>query len=296
METRGLDSIAVAALRCVLAEAEPPAPDTAPGPLVGLGPQTLEVFVAGLPQHVRLEPRELIDGYVILMRILLDAQLSTGRRIVAGIAGVPGSGKSTVLAVLAELWRYLQPGPGLAVMGMDGWHLTNSELDRRTFTMPDGTTIPLGRRKGSPPSFDAESLARTLYRIRYTDQDIPFPVYDRNLHEPVPNAGGVSRQAKIVLIEGNYLLLDEGDWGPVTREIDLPMWLDIDPAVCRRGLIARHVAGGMPQDQAVAKYTENDRPNTDIALTGRPRAKWILRADRSHRLVDVRPRQLHDDP
>jgi len=283
-----MDEKTVDILRRMLTRSAHPG-DDAPAPAASPGQQLrLEVVVAGLSSQVVPHGDELIRGYLPLMRILVDAHRSAGRRIVAGLAGVPGSGKSTLAAVLAELWRHVEPGPTLTVVGMDGWHLTNAELDRRTFISDDGSSIPLRRRKGSPPSFDAEAVASALRRIRHAREDVCVPLYDRNLHEPVPDAGVVPGGTDIVLIEGNYLLLGAGAWSDVLGQIDLPLWLDIDPEACRDGLLARHIAGGMPPDQAAAKVRENDEPNARIALSSRHQAAWVVCADGSHALTDVR--------
>jgi len=262
-------------------------------PPAELKPLRVDVVVAGLPQTVALEPGELIGGYLALMHILLAAHRSAGRRIVAGLAGVPGSGKSTLAAVLAALWHQIRPGPVLVVVGMDGWHLTNAGLDRRRFVNDDGTSVPLRDRKGSPPSFDVVGLADALRRIRDARDDVPIPRYDRKLHEPVPDAGVVPAATDVVLIEGNYLLNDEGPWADVSGRINLSLWLDVDPTACREGLIARHMAGGMSADQARTKYEQNDWPNTQLALAGRDRAAWLIHPDPSHVIVDVR-RSSHE--
>ena len=247
----------------------------------------LNVVVAGLPRSVTVAPSELIAVYGPLIRMLCEARASAGRRLVVGLAGIPGSGKSTLAAVLLEFWRHLRPGPLLSVVGMDGWHRTNAELDRRLFVAEDGSTMPLRRRKGSPPSFDAVAFAAALRCIRQSRGDVRIPVYDRRRHEPVRDAGVVPAEADIVLVEGNYLLLDTGEWSEVTPQIDLKLWLDIDPDACREGITARHVAGGLSPDQAARKYAENDLPNAQIALATRHRADWVIRSDPRHRLTGL---------
>jgi pantothenate kinase len=247
----------------------------------------LEVMVAGIRVTVTVGPEEIVQAYVPLMRLIRQSWCSAGRRILVGLAGVPGSGKSITAAILARLWRTAGAGPALAVVAMDGWHLTNEELNRRPFVAADGSTVPLRRRKGSPPSFDAVGLAAALRRIRRARSDVPIPVYDRNLHEPVPGGTVVPADTGIVWIEGNYVLLDEGPWANVSGQFDLSLWLDIDPAACREGIIARHVSGGMSPEEAADKYAENDWPNTQIALTSRDRAAWLIRCSPSHTVLGL---------
>ncbi len=252
-------------------------------------PITLNLVVAGRRQSVAIDPHELMRGYVPLLRILLEERQGKKRRILAGIAGVPGSGKSTLVSILAALWRAAAPGPTLATVAMDGWHLRNAELDRREFANPDGSRIPLRRRKGSPPSFDVEAFADALERIRTSEGDVRVPVYDRARHEPVPNAELVPSTVDIVLVEGNYVLLREGPWRRVGESFDVSFWIDIDPEACAGDIIARHMSGGMTPEGAKAKYAENDKPNAAVALATRGRADWLIDVTRGRRVRAITP-------
>lgn len=253
--------------------------------LVDLPTIPLRLDVAGLTKDVVVDGHTFLAAYAPTMRVLLDAWSDARRRTMVALAGVPGSGKSTFVATLAALWQAIDPGPRLCVIGMDGWHLTNAELDARRTDAPDGSPIPLRRRKGSPSSFDVERLASDLATLKQAGRDVGIPVYDRRLHDPVPDGLIVPANADIVLVEGNYLLLREGPWTRVAELFDVTFWLDIDPAACHEGIIARHVAGGMERPDAEAKYAENDRPNSEVALAGREHAQWIIELDARRRPV-----------
>jgi pantothenate kinase len=286
MRPEMLNDRLIGLLRRELSRPVPAGPERS-GAKDDLPPIEMAVTVAGLNQTVIVEPDELAQAYLPLIRVLCQAQRSAGRRLLVGLAGIPGSGKSTHAMILAELWRQMEPGPLLAVIAMDGWHLPNTELDRRVSDSSEGVSVPLRRRKGSPPSFDAEALATALRNLRMSRQDVTVPRYDRMAHDPVPDGTRVSAECDLVLIEGNYLLLDDGPWADVSSQMDLTIWLEIEPAACREGIVSRHVTGGMSVQQAEAKYLENDWPNAQIALTSRPRAAWILQATPAHHLVGL---------
>ncbi len=291
--TGGIDAAKATALRQVWAGVPDPAlaAHTSPQPTPELPPVCLTLDVAGLTHEILLDGRAFVTGYAPIMRVIVAAQRAADRRILVGLAGVPGGGKSTFVATLAALWHAIDPGPRLSVIGMDGWHLTTAELDAREIPGPDGSPIPLRRRKGSPSSFDVDRLARDLAGLKAAGGDVAVPVYDRRLHEPRPDGLIVPADADVVLVEGNYLLLADGPWARVSDPFDLTFWLDIDPAACREDIIQRHITGGMDRAQAEAKYAENDRPNSDIARAARSRADWVIALDDRRR-----PRRLRRGP
>lgn len=241
-------------------------------------PGRITLDVAGHETPVLLTHEALEAVYLPL---LADLEMrSRSHRVVAGLAGIPGSGKSTVAAVLVDLAdRLLGPG-AFAACGIDGWHLPNSILDTRRTLDPGGQPIPLRRRKGSPESFDVPAIAEAIRALRADDRDLSLPVYDRRIHDPRPDALIVPRQTRIILIEGNYLLDDQPPWEAVARQLAPTFFLACDPDLARRRVIDRHVRGGCSPEQAEHKYAENDGPNARLVLQHIARADWIIQLDR----------------
>jgi pantothenate kinase len=176
-----------------------------------------------------------------------------GRRVVVGVAGPPGAGKTTLVE---DLLRAAAARPDLAGrvahVPMDGFHLTNAELDR------------LGRRdrKGAPDTFDAAAYAALLAQLRGPAREpVAAPAFDHAAGEPVPGAVTVPAGADVVLTEGNYLLLDEGDWSRVRPLLDEVWFCALDDHLRRERLVARHISAGRPPDDAHDWVHSSDEDN-----------------------------------
>jgi pantothenate kinase len=192
-----------------------------------------------------------------------------GRRALLGIAGSPGAGKTT----LAErLVRELNGAgqPWAAQVPMDGFHLADAELDR------------LGRRdrKGAPDTFDAAGYAALLHRLREEADggDVVYaPGFERVLEQPLAGAVPVPPEVRLVVTEGNYLLLDTGPWVRVRAALDEVWFCETDEDERVRRLIARHVEFGKGHDEAVAWVRRSDGRNAELVATTRDRADLVVR-------------------
>ncbi|WP_327328527.1 nucleoside/nucleotide kinase family protein [Streptomyces sp. NBC_01210] len=186
-----------------------------------------------------------------------------GRRLILGIAGAPGAGKSTLAAHLVEALD------GLAVLvPMDGFHLAQAELVR------------LGRagRKGAPDTFDAAGYAALLARLRVPapGDTVYAPAFDRALEESVAGSIPVDPGTPLVVTEGNYLLHDEGPWAQVRPLLDEVWYLEIDDAVRVRRLVDRHVRFGKQRAYAERWVQDSDERNARLVARGRNRADFVV--------------------
>lgn len=191
-------------------------------------------------------------------RALLAAD---GRRLL-GLAGAPGSGKSTLAAALAEAL-----GPQAAVVPMDGFHLANVELAR------------LGRagRKGAPDTFDAHGYVALLRRLRHPEpaETVYAPLFRREIEEPVAGSVPVAPEVRLVITEGNYLLMD-GPFAPVRGLLHESWFLATDEARRDAWLLARHVAFGRSAAEARAWIDATDLPNARLILATGGRADLMV--------------------
>lgn len=177
-------------------------------------------------------------------------QLSEGRsRALIGITGAPGAGKSTLANWLAERLD------AAVVVPMDGFHLADVALDR----------LGLRERKGAPETFDAWGYAALLRRLREeTEHDVMAPAFERTLEQPLAGAIAVPPQARVVITEGNYLLLDRPGWREA-RSMLAEVWhLRLADEVRRERLIARHIQFGKTPHQAEAWVDRVDQPNAAL--------------------------------
>ena len=209
-----------------------------------------------------------------LSRSLIQSAADRSQRFLLGVAGVPGSGKSTFATQLVDqLNRSRDPGDPIAVVvGMDGFHLHSDELDARGWR----------DRKGAPHTFDAAGFIARLHELRRTPVAVVrMPVYDRTIHEPRPDALTVGAVTRIAIVEGNYLLLDEPPWDAVRPLLDEVWYLDVPHELAMQRVRARHVRGGLDAAAADRKITVNDLPNASIVQATRLRADRVLQPEDS---------------
>ncbi|MBW0118030.1 nucleoside/nucleotide kinase family protein [Pseudonocardia sp. KRD-169] len=191
-----------------------------------------------------------------------------GRRVVVGVAGCPGAGKTTLVAALRDAVAAEHGADAVAHVPMDGFHLADVELAR------------LGRagRKGAPDTFDVGGYVALLRRIRARDEDVVLaPMFERDLEQAVAGAIPVPRAARVVLTEGNYLLLDEPGWREVRAELDEVWFCAVDDDLRRARLTARHVRFGRTPAEAAAWVAAVDDPNAVLVEATRGRADLVVR-------------------
>jgi pantothenate kinase len=185
-----------------------------------------------------------------------------GRRIL-GLVGPPGSGKSTLAQALHQAFAEVA-----VVVPMDGYHLANVQLAR------------LGRahRKGAPDTFDAAGYAALLQRLRQGGADEPVyaPEFRREIEEPIAGAIAVLPQHRLVITEGNYLLLDQGPWAGVAALLDECWYVEVDPALRLSRLLARHVQFGRSPEAAHEWVMRSDEANARLIEATRPAAQVLF--------------------
>ena len=185
---------------------------------------------------------------------------SASDRFIVGIAGPPGAGKSTLAEAIAKAI-----GVGARVVPMDGFHYDNAVLDR----------LGLRARKGAPETFDTLGFVHLMQRLR-AGGDAAIPVFDRETDLARAGADMVTGADKYLIVEGNYLLLDEAPWNELAPLFDLTVFVDVPVAELERRLLDRwHHFGKTPAD-ARHWIDSNDMPNIRRVTTGSRRADIVI--------------------
>ena len=193
------------------------------------------------------------------------------RRAVLGIAGAPAAGKTTLAE---ELVRALA-GDRVAHVPMDGFHLADVELDR----------LGLRDRKGAPETFDALGYAALLRRLHEDQDDMIYaPGFERTIEQPIAGAIGVPREARLIVSEGNYLLVEDERWSKVRPLLDEVWYVDLDRDERLRRLVERHRRFGKDEATAIAWATGTDERNATVIAATRSRADLIIPAALMHEL------------
>jgi pantothenate kinase len=214
-------------------------------------------------KHLRLTPDNVADLLVWRARQLLGAPQ---RRLAMGIAGGPGVGKSTIAGeVVARLYTD-HPGRA-ALLPMDGFHMRQTKLERL------GTAFE----KGAPHTFEGAAFAEFLAALKAATGPMDAPGYSRKVEDVVEGAYTIPAAARILIVEGNYLLLPDPPWDAVKPLLDFSVFLDLGRETAFARLLARHNAEGLFDPDYSRRHVEQvDMSNYDIVQGSRDRADLVI--------------------
>jgi len=195
------------------------------------------------------------------------ALASDSERAVLGIAGSPGAGKSTLVEALLDGIRAAKGDDWVAHVPMDGFHLADAQLDR----------IGARARKGAPDTFDPAGYAHLLERVRHEiDEPVYVPGFDRELEQPLAAALVVLPSARLVVTEGNYLLLDDPQWERARLAMDAVWFVASEEPMRVERLVARHIQFGKSPDEARAWVATTDQRNSELVAATAGRADRVI--------------------
>lgn len=205
----------------------------------------------------------IIKGLEEARKRILDLESKSKTRVVIGITGKPGAGKSTVTSKLKETI----PGERTVILSQDGYHLSNLQLKS------------LGRSnfKGAPDTFDSEGFSKILFRVKSElKSNIYFPIFHREIEESISAEGLITEKTNVVLVEGNYLLFETHGWGEVAKHLDEIWYLQVDDDLRLSRLVARHIEFGKNPQVAVAWAHGSDEANARLIEKARDKANAFL--------------------
>lgn len=248
-----------------------------------------KAMINGIEVHVQYSERTVRELFDPLLETLTELQRKKGNRILVMLAAPPGTGKSTLLSFL----EYYS-GHRIQTIGMDGFHRRQEYLLSHYVDLA-GETIPMVRIKGAPITFDLDQLEAVIQRV--ADGEIcGWPEYDRRLHNSVKDAVTIDRN--IVLLEGNYLLLDEDGWRDLRKYADYTISIRADAAMLRNRLINRKIKTGVEREEAIRFVDFSDMPNVRLCLEKTMPADLQLYTDGKEYWIlndDARPAPLRND-
>lgn len=195
-----------------------------------------------------------------------EAMLRRPGRTLLGIAGAPGAGKSTISEWLLE--HLLKDFPQkVALVPMDGYHLAQSVLEARR----------LAHRKGAPDTIDGAGFVAMLHQLRsQSSWELFAPVYQRELNDAIAGAIAIPSQTRLVITEGNYLLLDDPPWDQVASLLDEIWFVELDQNERLRRLTARHLRFHDDPATAQRRATGNDERNARLVASGSQRSTLVI--------------------
>jgi pantothenate kinase len=184
----------------------------------------------------------------------------TQRRVVVALAGAPGSGKTTIANNVVQRLNATSTNFA-AVVPIDGFHLPRSTLD----ALPN--KVEAYARRGASWTFDDAAvlkLVTVLSQSRYWESDVTLaPSFDHAVKDPVEEGIRIVSDVKFIVLEGNYLLLNQEPWSKIHALVDDTWFVDVDPNLARNRIAKRHITAGIETtwEAAVKRAEKNDLLN-----------------------------------
>ncbi|KAK9146501.1 hypothetical protein Sjap_006404 [Stephania japonica] len=226
---------------------------------------------------------ELYEALAERLQLVTATVSDLNSKYIVGLAGAPGAGKSTLASEVAcrinRLWSQqdsaidsvVKPPDVAIVLPMDGFHLYRSQLDAME------NPKEAHARRGAPWTFDPARLLTCLKTLR-SQGSVYVPSFDHGVGDPVEDDIYVSFQHKIVIVEGNYLLLEEDAWKDISSIFDEKWFIELDIDTAMQRVLKRHISTGKSPDVAKWRIEYNDRPNAELINESKKNADLVIRS------------------
>jgi len=206
---------------------------------------------------------------VEIARRALALAAEKGGRVIVGVAGGPGVGKSTLVEQAVGILN-AEAGGRAAMVPMDGFHMRQAKLEAKG----------LAALKGAPGTFEAQGFVDLLKRLKVAKEPVPVPGYSRETEDVVSGMFAIGGDVPILITEGNYLLLDRPPWDRVPPLLDLAVFVDLPPEIVRQRLLKRHAEHGLFTKERNKRHIEAvDMVNYQTVRASRGRADVVIALD-----------------
>ncbi len=240
----------------------------------------VQLNVSGFEYEASFSNRELDEIIKPLIVKFSRLRTSYGRRIVVFLAAPPATGKSTFSLYLEKISREMDEVVPVQSVSLDGFHYPNDYLVSNK-AIVGNKEVCLSEVKGMPETFDLKKFKSYLEKLRHGD--VKWPIYDRNLHDVLNDQ--ITIQSEIILIEGNWLLLDEEGWRELKDLCDYSIFIHSSESLLKDRLIGRKIRGGLTPYEAEKFYENSDRKNIQRAMEHRLEADLTLEMIDSGELI-----------
>ncbi|MCR4903837.1 MAG: nucleoside/nucleotide kinase family protein [Butyrivibrio sp.] len=231
-----------------------------------------KVNINGIDVDAEFSEKAVNEIFLPLLLMLEKMQIEKGKRLIVMVAAPPGAGKSTLVSFLEELSKKELKNVTVQAIGMDGFHRRQEYLLSHTVEI-DKIQRPMVDIKGAPVTFDLDLLKSSVKRLLEAES-MGWPSYDRHLHNPVDNAIDVN--GDIILLEGNYLLLEQEGWRDISELADYTIFIRADEKLLRNRLIKRKADSGNSILKAEQFVDFSDMKNVKICLENSKKANLEL--------------------
>lgn len=231
----------------------------------------VKLNVNGFEYEASFAQKEIDDIFVPLLRKFTEIRKCLNRRVIVFLAAPPAVGKSTLSIFLEKLSHETEGVTPIQSLSLDGFHYPNEYLKKNKILFL-GEEHYLYEIKGMPETYDLEKCRTYLKKIK--SRDIKWPIYDRNIHDVVMDQ--ISVKEEIVLIEGNWLLLDEDGWRDLKQFCDYSIFINPREGVLKDRLIHRKMKGGLSYEEALNFYKRSDGRNIERVMNHKLKADLEL--------------------
>ena len=235
----------------------------------------MNLNINGINVDAKYDEKCLNNVLLPLINQLDLMQKERNSRIIVYLAAAPGCGKSTLASFLEKL-----SNNKIQALSMDGFHHTNAYLN--THYRNDGE--PLYKHKGAIDTFNIDSLKKHIQGIK-ENKNVLWPIYDRKIHDPIENVIKVDK--KIILIEGNYLLLNIKPWSELIKYCDYSLFIKGQTIDLENRLIERKMLSGNEYQTSLKHYHETDKPNIELVNNNSIKANLNLKLEINDEIVNL---------